>query len=248
MNSSIARQVTTWLVLIALLLSVVPIPLARVQVLSGDSVPFPCQSCACGCVTAEQCWTSCCCYSPSERLQWAQENGVTPPAYAVITESPPQVESSTNSLATANGCSTGCCAAGSEKAVQSRETTRSETAVCPNCVTAACGTDAQPANTSSMAYTTGDCCNRATCGLQDESPVESTTVPEAADKVVVSWLALKCQGRSSEFTLLPWAVLESTTISLPPLPPWIDTLTVFDVCRATLFRAPDLPPPRVWNA
>ena len=42
------------------------------------SEPFPCQSHACGCATAHQCWTSCCCFTPHQRLVWAVRNGITP--------------------------------------------------------------------------------------------------------------------------------------------------------------------------
>ncbi len=40
----------------------------------------PCEGCACGCVSAEQCWLHCCCHSLEERLAWAKRHGVTPPA------------------------------------------------------------------------------------------------------------------------------------------------------------------------
>lgn len=43
------------------------------------SEPFPCQSHSCGCASAHQCWTSCCCFTPRQRLAWAIKNGVTPP-------------------------------------------------------------------------------------------------------------------------------------------------------------------------
>lgn len=43
------------------------------------SEPFPCQSHSCGCASAHQCWTSCCCFTPRHRLAWAIRHGVTPP-------------------------------------------------------------------------------------------------------------------------------------------------------------------------
>jgi hypothetical protein len=46
------------------------------------SQPFPCQNHPCGCQTAEQCWRSCCCFTPEERWAWARENNVEPPSYA----------------------------------------------------------------------------------------------------------------------------------------------------------------------
>lgn len=41
---------------------------------------FPCDGHACGCRTAADCWGGCCCLSPAQRLQWAEANGVEPPA------------------------------------------------------------------------------------------------------------------------------------------------------------------------
>jgi hypothetical protein len=49
---------------------------------ASDDVPFPCQGHPCGCRTAEQCWKGCCCYTPEQRLEWAQRHNVQPPAYA----------------------------------------------------------------------------------------------------------------------------------------------------------------------
>ena len=36
--------------------------------------PFPCQGHRCGCVSAEQCWGHCCCFTPEQRLAWAAAN------------------------------------------------------------------------------------------------------------------------------------------------------------------------------
>jgi hypothetical protein len=44
---------------------------------------FPCATSGCGCDSAERCWRSCCCHTLAERLAWAAENGVTPPAFAL---------------------------------------------------------------------------------------------------------------------------------------------------------------------
>jgi len=42
------------------------------------SRPFPCMDKPCGCATAEQCFSSCCCNSPAELLAWAEINGLDP--------------------------------------------------------------------------------------------------------------------------------------------------------------------------
>jgi hypothetical protein len=44
--------------------------------------PFPCQDNPCGCQNAEQCWTSCCCYTVEEHWAWARAHNVEPPSYA----------------------------------------------------------------------------------------------------------------------------------------------------------------------
>ena len=46
------------------------------------SQPFPCQSKPCGCSSATQCFSSCCCHTPQELLAWARANGLEP---AVLT-------------------------------------------------------------------------------------------------------------------------------------------------------------------
>lgn len=42
---------------------------------------FPCESCACGCATAEYCWDKCCCHTDREKLRWASDHGITPPTF-----------------------------------------------------------------------------------------------------------------------------------------------------------------------
>jgi hypothetical protein len=63
------------------LLAALEIPLP-VFVHKISSQPFPCQDHACGCQTAEQCWSHCCCFTAEERWAWAREHNVEPPAYA----------------------------------------------------------------------------------------------------------------------------------------------------------------------
>ncbi len=73
-----------WIALFGFCCANAPLPVlvAPLEFASKEgSVPFPCQGCHCGCKNATQCWTSCCCYSLSERLAWAKRNGVTPPAF-----------------------------------------------------------------------------------------------------------------------------------------------------------------------
>ena len=50
----------------------------------GGAERFPCESCGCVCLTATECWTHCCCHNEHQRLVWAIENGVMPPASVVF--------------------------------------------------------------------------------------------------------------------------------------------------------------------
>jgi len=60
----------------------VPVPLPT-RTAKDRSQPFPCMDHACGCLSAAQCWQSCCCFTNREKLAWAAEHGVRPPAFVV---------------------------------------------------------------------------------------------------------------------------------------------------------------------
>lgn len=51
------------------------------RVVKDRSVPFPCMDCHCSCRNAEACWSGCGCLLPSEKLAWAIEKGIEPPAW-----------------------------------------------------------------------------------------------------------------------------------------------------------------------
>jgi len=89
-DSRVCRA-TLWLATIgyALVASGLPIPLgldhgirsaASDKRLAGKdhSRPFPCMDKPCGCATAEQCFSRCCCNTPAELLAWAKANRVEP--------------------------------------------------------------------------------------------------------------------------------------------------------------------------
>jgi hypothetical protein len=59
---------------------------------------FPCATSGCGCDSAEKCWRSCCCHTLAERLAWAAENGVTPPAFALAEATKAGLDSRGNPL------------------------------------------------------------------------------------------------------------------------------------------------------
>ena len=78
-----------------------PMPVARARP-AGQA--FPCQQGFCGCVSAEECWQHCCCFSPAERHAWARAHGVQPPAYAAPENSPGWHSPRQRDLAAACAC------------------------------------------------------------------------------------------------------------------------------------------------
>jgi hypothetical protein len=57
-----------------------PLPARRAN---GSGQPYPCQNRSCGCLSASECWAGdCCCFTLEQKLAWAEENGVEPPAHA----------------------------------------------------------------------------------------------------------------------------------------------------------------------
>lgn len=81
---SVCARIFRWGLLVAFVACFLPIPVRPITSPETGSENYPCKGNLCGCRTAQQCWTSCCCTTPEERLAWAIENNVTPPVYAVL--------------------------------------------------------------------------------------------------------------------------------------------------------------------
>lgn len=196
--TSFARKVVTFLALACFCASSMPLPLGTIRISDkAGSQPFPCQDSPCGCKTAEQCWTNCCCTTPAQRLAWARKNGVTPPQYAIAALSKTarpgklamlhdEVADATPSRA-AEKPSRACCAKHAQRAtIDASQTPK------PSCRSV--DTD-QPTK----------------CQVHSQSRADGTTGSKhcgqpSKRKIVLSVLALKCQGGSSDFTLLPWMI------------------------------------------
>lgn len=92
------QRITTWLAIIAYALVVSGLPLPTGSSSPGQesassakrlsskdrSKPFPCMDKPCGCATAEQCFASCCCHTPAERLAWARAHNVEAAVLAAL--------------------------------------------------------------------------------------------------------------------------------------------------------------------
>lgn len=196
--TSVARKVITFLALVCFCASSMPLPIGWVRVSDkADSQPFPCQDSPCGCKTAVQCWTNCCCTTPAQRLAWARKNGVAPPQYAIAALSKtaravkpavlPGEEASPTPSRAGEKPRHDCCAKHAHQETCLAAPTRTQKCCSADSEQVAkCKARLQPRAKGDIALTHGG--------------------QPSKRKIVLSVLALKCQGGSSDFTLLPWMI------------------------------------------
>ncbi len=79
----IFRRAISSTLLVVLVAGMVGVPLVAPSLRPASDERFPCENCPCGCATADYCWDKCCCFSDTEKLQWAADNGITPPEFLV---------------------------------------------------------------------------------------------------------------------------------------------------------------------
>jgi hypothetical protein len=89
-----SRRIISGLLLVWLGLLQFPLPFAvRAAGTAGSakdlSTPFPCMNRVCGCSSAEECWTSCCCTTREERIAFVLEHGLEMPAALKEADEPP---------------------------------------------------------------------------------------------------------------------------------------------------------------
>jgi hypothetical protein len=91
-SDSPLHRITAWTAILGYVLvaSGLPLPLGTVSPVESNSPaakrlagkdrskPFPCMDKPCGCASAEQCFSNCCCHTPAERLAWAKAHQVEP--------------------------------------------------------------------------------------------------------------------------------------------------------------------------
>ncbi len=220
--------------LISFLLAYFPVPIPVFRgVADASSGSFPCQGGACGCGSAKSCWMNCCCMGPAARKAWAKRNGVTPPSYAVLDETPSAESTSLASLAPA---ASSCCAA-----------KRPDSPAKDCCVTDQPTCDSAA---SSRDHKSTSCCDPKRTPIADvpakHAAVNQTDQSDATTLAfTLSIQAMKCRGAASDFTGLPWFVW-----SIPKATSVIDHGTdifdrLVDQQADSLSMGPSPPPPRV---
>lgn len=86
-------------------------PAAKKLADKDRSRPFPCMDKACGCATAEQCFSACCCNTPAELLAWAEAHDLDPVTLRALRRraATPAPEAATCCCSEAGGESTANC-------------------------------------------------------------------------------------------------------------------------------------------
>jgi hypothetical protein len=244
------RSATAFLVLVGICASALPIPLGRIVRQTKDlSQPFPCQHCACGCKNAEECWTNCCCFTPAQRADWARENGVTPPVYAVLTDEGELADSGRSALGNSaqSCCSKRLTLKTPQTSMEAKQTLKKST--CPNCA-ARNGCEHQDYKSvdkyASETWPEKSCAsnNCTEKPLSDEADQGAADADPTETVLVLSIMAYQCSGQATVFSLLPWAIIETqpnTSRSWELLGRRTPEES-FSPLRVFLF--PDVPPPR----
>jgi hypothetical protein len=80
---SFCRRWINAVLLIAYTTTAAGVPLPSGPRPQSSQERYPCSTSVCGCDSAERCWRSCCCHTLAERMAWAREHGVQPPAFAI---------------------------------------------------------------------------------------------------------------------------------------------------------------------
>jgi hypothetical protein len=220
----LARRLCAVVALLSYLATIGGVPLPSVHG-KDQSQPFPCQDHPCGCLTAEQCWRHCCCFTPEEKWVWAQAQHVEPPAYAEV--SPPRGWQTPRLRDQVDGGGTACraCFSPTEKEAASAASCVSERNCCavrssvPSC------THAQNGH----------------CGSK-----------ETQTRVGLRWVhgmsMFRCHGFSTQW------VSAGAVITPPPGPSWSapttpsSVLSYRDASPFTVCHAPLPPPPRSLSA
>jgi hypothetical protein len=200
----------------------VPLPAGKKALSKGGEL-YPCSASSCGCDSAERCWSSCCCHTMAQRLEWAKEHGVRPPEFALAEArssghdtSPWDGAKKTVIAVAVTGKKPCCCCA-------------KKVAAAPSCCE------------KKVAAAASSCCSKkVAAGCCSSKKSESDN---ARDNTVIGWRALACHGQS-----LNWLAAVPALITLEyefadeaPLVAWLGPHSSESAAGVT--DVPTPPPP-----
>lgn len=242
------RPLVNWLAILCYVLvaSGLPIPLGgmREEGRSGRggmvaqkdrSIPFPCMDRPCGCSTAEQCYTKCCCHSPAERLAWARARGLEGVVASLV------------AMRTGQPAAQSCCESGGEDDT-SRSESQTSSQVAASSGTARCCETTSSSSRKSSSTTIGpsaSCCESAAI-RPVAGPVESPSDPARSGTRTVTLRAmLACGGIVAEWFATGACLPPPQPVSVSTLAISSESFVLFDESALCVRPAPEAPPPRV---
>ena len=189
---------------------------------------FPCMDRPCGCATAEQCFTSCCCNTPAETLAWATAHRVEP---AVLTALKRRVAGDRPAVAKATKSS--CC---SSKAPVAEES------CCPSRQPAAAvAEDGDLCSTEASHAATLPTTEEAT---PDKASSDGEPARQPQSRTVTLRAMLACGGIVAEWFAAA-AALPPPRFEVSLVMHVLDVCTPGDEAGESLAASPAAPPPRV---
>ena len=249
-RDAVIRRFIAWLSLVGygLVASGLPLPLGAVAPGSASpaaekrlavkdrSAPFPCMDKPCGCVTAEQCFTNCCCNTPAETLAWAQAQQVVP---AVIVALQRRAAAPVKKTVGASSC----CSA------------KKQTSCCSTASEPACCDDVESV-AGSISLDGPEICRdyESLAATPDERQGTEAAVAPAADSAdvepvslhtVVLKSMLACGGIVSQWLSLGGAPPPPVVVAVVSVTPLAEAILPGDDAFSSDRAAPDAPPPRV---
>jgi hypothetical protein len=217
------RRALTLVVVVAQSIVAFGIPLPTSVLAQGKSqnTSYPCQSRACGCLTAEQWWAGdCCCFTLEQKLSWAEANGIEPPDHVR-----PAVKVRKSQSASVMPC---CSEPGDLISSPHAERSTSETPSTNSCC------ERKEDNTASVT---------------ESAQKRHETSPNTTDAIEWHWVAgfsaQKCRGEGPTGFLNPDPSIPPVLIATHPGKPVPGTLVCITSTPVTFTsHRPPTPPPR----
>ena len=224
------RRLTAWamLGLYGLVATGLPLPMAappaagtkaaRRLAEKDRSRPFPCMDKACGCDSAERCFSSCCCHTPAETLAWAKARGIEPAVIAALARRVAEFEPAQPAAS--------CCQA-TEAAVSS-----------------CCDADSDPDEAICSDYQSlaADPAEKPV-PVPPEDP-ESPADPPATQGVVILRAMLACGGIVAQWAAAGVSLPPPAVVTCEIPWPRVGMIQLADERALAISGPPELPPPR----
>ena len=236
-------RITTWLAIAgyAVVASGLPLPVGRhpdavtaSRLAAKDrSRPFPCMDKPCGCATAEQCFTSCCCNTPAQTLAWAKAHAVEPAVLAALEH---RVAGGGRARTRAERAA--CCSSKAPSVEEACCKAKQATSV-------ACAEElASSGYLSTAAMPVAKPVARVVPSSCDESPSgDPSPSPQPRHRTVTLRAMLACGGIVADW-FAAGAALPPPRVELSPALAMLDACTPGDESCASPASSPAAPPPR----